>query len=119
MDKSTHNGEPPFIPKIFDSNEWIDVYQRLKEDIADAFDSMSPDKLSSTGHRTTVSSLSRVGSQFEGVPLIPQLLRHRLHISVRKPDQAHFSIVDIPGLVSSKPSLIQLPAFAPIYLDLL
>jgi hypothetical protein len=107
MDMSTHNGDPPFQPKIFYSNEWIDVYQKLKQDIAEVFDLMSPDNLPpSTVSRTSAPSTNLAGNAVRSTPPPPQLLRHRLQISVRKPDQAHFSLVDIPGLVSSKSSLI-------------
>jgi hypothetical protein len=42
MDQSSGPGDPPFDTKTFDSNEWIDVYRELKQDIAEAFDLMSP-----------------------------------------------------------------------------
>lgn len=103
MDTASHNGDLPFEPKIYDSNEWIDVYQHLKEDIAEAFDSMSLDNLPPSGvSRTSAPSINRSRNDVPRASHIPQLLRHRLQISVRKPDQAHFSIVDIPGLVSGK-----------------
>lgn len=95
----------PFLPKSFESDEWVEVYQNLREDIDDAFDKMSPAHLlpPGTGIPHTGPQV-RQGNSTAGlrqVPL-PQLLRHRLQITVRKPNQAHFSIVDIPGLVSSK-----------------
>jgi hypothetical protein len=96
---------PPFLPKTFDSHDWAEVYQNLKGDIADAFDKMTPENLlplgaSGTGLQSGASNRS-AGPRSNP---IPQLLKHRLEITVRKPDQAHFSIVDIPGLVSSKSS---------------
>ena len=96
----------PFKPKTFDSHEWAEVYQNLKRDIADAFDMMSPENLLPLGApRTDLQSMPSNRSAGPRSNPIPQLLKHRLEISVRKPDQAHFSIVDIPGLVSSKYSL--------------
>jgi hypothetical protein len=105
----------PFPPKSFESDEWVEVYQKLREDIDDAFDKMSPIHLLPPG-------ISRKGAQAKhGIsstglrpPPIPQLLKHRLQITVRKPNQAHFSIVDIPGLVSSK-SLSELQFFSYIH----
>jgi GTPase SAR1 family protein len=95
----------PFTPKTFDSDEWAGVYQNLKQDIADAFDMMSPDNLFPSGaSRRDMHSRHGIRSGGLRSTPIPQLLKHRLEISVRKPDQAHFSIVDIPGLVSSKSS---------------
>jgi hypothetical protein len=106
MDMASHNGDPPFTPRIFDANEWTEVYQNLTEDIADVFDLMSPDKLPPPA-ASKVASPSRNRPKYVGQPhATPQLLRHRLEISVRKPDQAHFSIVDIPGLVRSKSSFL-------------
>lgn len=94
----------PFPPKTFESDEWVEVYQNLREDINDAFDKMSPVHLPTPVAWkyvfTGTGSLSSVRP-----PLLPQLLKHRLQITVRKQNQAHFSIVDIPGLVSSKPPL--------------
>ncbi|KAF4637351.1 hypothetical protein G7Y89_g707 [Cudoniella acicularis] len=72
----------PFPPKSLESEEWVEVYQNLREDINDAFDKMSPTNLLSPGSSK-------------------ELLKHRLQITVRKRNQAHFSIVDIPGLISS------------------
>ena len=46
MDSS---GDLPFEPKSYDSNEWKNVYQNLKEDIAAAFDMMSPQNLPAAG----------------------------------------------------------------------
>jgi hypothetical protein len=93
----------PFPPKSFESEEWVEVYQNLREDIDDAFDKMSPTQLppsgiSSNGTQANIGSGSKASRQAPR----PQLLRHRLQITVRKPNQAHFSIVDVPGLVSSK-----------------
>lgn len=84
----------PFPPRSFESDEWVEVYQNLREDIKDAFERLSPiNNEAEQGVRSTGS---------RALPK-PQLLKYRLHITVHKPNQAHFSIVDIPGLVSSKP----------------
>lgn len=99
----------PFPPKSFESEEWVEVYQNLREDIDDAFDKMSPTQLpppSSNGAKANLGSSSKTSRQSP----MPQLLRHRLLITVRKSNQAHFSIVDVPGLVSSK--LLQLQLFS-------
>ena len=87
---------------MFNSVEWSEVYQKLKGDIADTFYQMSPENLSPIGDAgralsTPGNQWARVGSNHPD-----KLLKHTLVISVRKPDQAHFSIVDIPGLISSK-----------------
>jgi hypothetical protein len=104
MDMSSHNGDPPFTPITFDDDKWTKVYQRLTEDIADVFDLMSPDQLPLPA-ASKIATPSRNRPKYAGqLHATPQLLRHRLQISVRKPDQAHFSIVDIPGLVRSKSS---------------
>jgi GTPase SAR1 family protein len=96
----------PFPPKTFDSHDWAEVYQNLKEDIADAFAKMSPENIIPLGvPRTDLQPRPSNRSTVPRSNPVPQLLKHRLEISVRKPDQAHFSIVDIPGLVSSKSSL--------------
>jgi hypothetical protein len=89
--------EPPFESKAYENEEWVQVYQQLKLDIADAFDKMSPTNLLSP--EATQQEKSSRGMRARAKP---QLLRHRLQITVRKPNQAHFSIVDIPGFVSSK-----------------
>jgi len=115
MDGPSTSQAAPFPPKGFESDEWVEVYQKLREDIDDAFDKMSPIHLLPPG-------ISRKGAQAKhGIsstglrpPPIPQLLKHRLQITVRKPNQAHFSIVDIPGLVSSK-SLSELQFFSYIH----
>jgi hypothetical protein len=90
----------PFPPKSFESDEWVEVYQNLREDIDDAFDKMGPMHLLPPGNLMQ----ARQGISSTGLrpPPMPQLLKHRLQITVRKLNQAHFSIVDIPGLVSSK-----------------
>lgn len=82
MDNKTSSADPPFEPKTFDHTEWIEVYQKLKEDIADAFDAMSLEKLPPT----------RTPGSKTGAPL-NRLLRHRLQITVRKPDQVRISEV--------------------------
>ena len=59
MDKSFSSGDPPFEPRAFDSNEWIDVYQNLKHDIAEAFDLMTP-KEKPSPESPDVSTLPKV-----------------------------------------------------------
>ncbi|KAH6680847.1 P-loop containing nucleoside triphosphate hydrolase protein [Halenospora varia] len=98
---STSQAEP-FPPKSFDSDEWVEVYQNLRVDIDDAFDKMSPTHLLPPGNsKKGAQAKHGISSTALRAPPIPQLLKHRLQITVRKPNQAHFSIVDIPGLVSS------------------
>ncbi|TVY62905.1 Dynamin-1-like protein, partial [Lachnellula suecica] len=100
MDDPTQ--EAPFPPKVYESGEWVDVFQKLRGDIDDAFGEMSPEHLPAPGKpKRGDQANQRVGSTSSRQTPIPQLLRHRLQITVRKPDQAHFSIVDVPGLVSS------------------
>jgi len=95
----------PFLPKSYESDDWVDVYQHLREDIDDAFERMGPAHLLPPGTGVPHTGLpARQGNTavvLRQLP-VPQLLRHRLQITVRKRNQAHFSIVDIPGLVSSK-----------------
>jgi hypothetical protein len=103
MEGPTTAQAAPFPPKSFESDEWVEVYQRLREDIDDAFDKMSPIHLLPAGiSKKGVQAKHGISSTGLRPPPIPQLLKHRLQITVRKPNQAHFSIVDIPGLVSSK-----------------
>ena len=96
----------PFPPKIFESDKWVEVYKNLREDIDDAFDKMSPVHLVPPEvSKQGVQAKNGFGSTGPRAAPIPQLLKHRLQITVRQLNQAHFSIVDIPGLVSSKPLL--------------
>jgi hypothetical protein len=100
-DGTSISQDAPFPPKTFDSDKWAEVYQNLKLDIAGAFDIMSQEnQLRSVVPKTDMQTQNGIRSA--GPRFIPQLLRYRLEISVRKPDQAHFSIVDIPGFVNSK-----------------
>jgi hypothetical protein len=99
MGGSNTSQAAPFAPKSFESDEWVEVYRKLKEDIDEAFDKMSPTNLLSPGSSKAVQTKYGISSASDKPP---QLLKHRLQITVRKPNQAHFSIVDIPGLVSSK-----------------
>jgi GTPase SAR1 family protein len=112
MDPASSIQAAPFLPKTYESDDWVEVYQHLREDIDDAFDKMSPAYLLPPGV-SHIGMQTRQGSGTAGarqLPL-PQLLKHRLQITVRKPNQAHFSIVDVPGLVSSKPfSKLQNPS---------
>jgi hypothetical protein len=111
MDNPSTSQVPPFPPKSFESDEWVDVYRNLRGDIDDAFEKMSPIYLLPPGVSKRVQA-KHASSSTDGTPdPIPQLLKHRLQITVRKPNQAHFSIVDIPGLVSRKP-LSQLQLFS-------
>jgi GTPase SAR1 family protein len=115
MDGPSTSQAPPFPPKSFESDEWVEVYQNLREDIDDAFDKMSPIHLLPPGiSKKGVQAKHGISSTGLRPPPIPQLLKHRLQITVRKPNQAHFSIVDIPGLVSSKP-LSELQLFSYIH----
>ncbi|KAH8786955.1 P-loop containing nucleoside triphosphate hydrolase protein [Hyaloscypha finlandica] len=102
MDGSSPSQAAPFLPKSFESDEWVEVFQHLREDIDDAFKKMSPDPLLPSGI-SKKEVHPRLGISSTGPrPLpIPQLQKHRLQITVRKPNQAHFSIVDIPGLISN------------------
>jgi hypothetical protein len=103
MDSPNTPQAAPFPPKSFESDDWVDVYQNLREDINDAFDKMGPmHLLAPRNPNLGVQVRQGVSSTGLRAPSIPQLLKHRLQITVRKLNQAHFSIVDIPGLVSSK-----------------
>lgn len=115
MDGPSTSQAEPFPPKSFDSDEWVEVYQNLRVDIDDAFDKMSPTHLLPPGNsKKGAQAKHGISSTALRAPPIPQLLKHRLQITVRKPNQAHFSIVDIPGLVSSK-SLSELQLFSHTY----
>jgi hypothetical protein len=104
MDGPSASQAAPFSPKSFESDEWVEVYQKLREDIDDTFDKMSPIHLLPPGiSQTGLQAKHGISSAGLKPTPIPQLLKHRLQITVRKPNQAHFSIVDIPGLISSKP----------------
>jgi hypothetical protein len=100
MGGSNTSQAAPFAPKSFESDGWVEVYRKLKEDIDEAFDEMSPTNLLPPGISKKAIQTKYEASSASDRP--PQLLKHRLQITVRKPNQAHFSIVDIPGLVSSK-----------------
>jgi len=109
MDGSSPPQAAPFPPKSFESDDWVEVFQHLREDIDDAFNKMSPDHLLPPGiSKKEVHPRHGISSMGPRPLPIPQLLKHRLQITVCKPNQAHFSIVDIPGLISSKP-LSELP----------
>jgi GTPase SAR1 family protein len=115
MDGSSPSQVAPFPPKSFESDDWVEVFQHLREDIDDAFNKMSPDHLLPPGiSKKEVHPRHGISSMGPRPLPIPQLLKHRLQITVRKPNQAHFSIVDIPGLISSKP-LPELPFFSYIH----
>ena len=100
MDDPGTSQAAPFPPKSFESDDWVEVYQNLREDIDDAFDRMGPIHLLPPGN--SKKGKQGISSTSMRPPPMPQLLKHRLQITVRKLNQAHFSIVDIPGLVSSK-----------------
>jgi hypothetical protein len=100
MGGSNTSQAAPFAPKSFESDGWVEVYRKLKEDIDEAFNEMSPTNLLPPGVSKKAVQTKHGTSSASDRP--PQLLKHRLQITVRKPNQAHFSIVDIPGLVSSK-----------------
>jgi hypothetical protein len=103
MDDSSASQAAPFPPKSFESNTWVGVYEKLREDIKDAFEKMGPDHmLPPADSRPRVQTKQGTNSTKSRLPPVPQLLKHRLQITVRKPNQAHFSVVDIPGLISSK-----------------
>jgi len=115
MDSSSTSQAAPFSPKSFESDDWVEVFQHLREDIDDAFNKMSPDHLLPPGiSKKEVHPRHGISSMGPRPLPIPQLLKHRLQITVRKPNQAHFSIVDIPGLISSKP-LSEVPFFSYIH----
>ncbi|KAN0098347.1 P-loop containing nucleoside triphosphate hydrolase protein [Hyaloscypha variabilis] len=99
MDGTGTSQAAPFPPKSFESDDWVEVYQNLREDIDDAFDKMGPIHLLPPGN--SKKGKQGISSTSMRPPPMPQLLKHRLQITVRKLNQAHFSIVDIPGLVSS------------------
>ncbi|KAH8662949.1 P-loop containing nucleoside triphosphate hydrolase protein [Tricladium varicosporioides] len=102
MDSPSTFQVEPFSSKSFESDKWVEVYQQLREDIDDAFDKMSPTHLPPPGiSNNAAQAKQRIGSTDLRSHPVPKLLKHRLQITVRKPNQAHFSIVDIPGLVSS------------------
>ena len=106
MDGPSTSDAAPFPPKNFESDEWVEVYQNLREDIDDAFDKMSQIHLLAPGNsKEGVEAMRGTSSTSIRPPPTPQLLKHRLQITVRKTNQAHFSIIDIPGLVSSKYTL--------------
>ena len=92
---------PQFAPKTFEADDWIEVYQKLRDEIAESYDEMNlvhllPHGVPEKGKEWNSSTGPRP-------PPVPQLSRHRMQITVRTRNQAHFSIVDIPGFISSKP----------------
>lgn len=104
MDNSSHILAAPLEPMIFDDDNWQTVELNLKQDIADVFEAMSVDNLPTTTVSNSNGSFKKNTEQ--KVTRMPQLLRHRVQITVRTKDQAFFSIVDIPGLISRMLSII-------------
>ncbi|KAI9935113.1 hypothetical protein MW887_000734 [Aspergillus wentii] len=74
-----------FPPREYYGETWNDVFPHLQEDLAAAFAEMNdPENFQDEGPNTQQGFLR------EDV----------MRVNVHKPDQAHFSVVDIPGLVS-------------------
>jgi ABC-type glutathione transport system ATPase component len=90
-------------PREYYGDSWLDVSQHLQEDLKDAFDSVSP-KSTDKGDENAVghSAIQRMRRIRQRVQLTEDVMR----VDVYKPDQAHFSVVDIPGLVSGNNTLI-------------
>jgi hypothetical protein len=97
------SGTRHFDKKEYTGDEWLDVYRHLKDDILKAHSELSaelvPNDSASTrrlsGGHSPRSRSNRRDKQ-------PQLLDDVLQISVLMPEEAHFSVIDIPGLVHSK-----------------
>ena len=81
------------FPKTYTNGSWSDVYRHLKEDLIEAFAVM---KMKQKVHQRSAAASGRKNSK------PARLQEDIMTVEVSKPDQAHFSIVDIPGLVNSK-----------------
>ena len=77
-----------FTPREYSGETWADVSQHLREDLEEIFDELHTD-----------SAIKRLGSK---VGQLSHLREEVMKVNVYKHDQAHFSVVDIPGLVSGK-----------------
>lgn len=88
-----------FKPIEYRNDDWRNVYRQLKDDIRKAFERMRPTKSAGddTGRkRNTFKENKRATANPQ-----PQFREDIMTVEVVKPDQAHFSIVDVPGLASS------------------
>lgn len=94
---------PDDFPKKFTGEKWSDVYRNLKLDISEAYSAMKRNQASSRNGTT-----SRADRKIRIAPLA-RLQEDIMTIEVAKADQAHFSVVDIPGLVSSRYTTISCP----------
>ncbi|KAL9616211.1 MAG: hypothetical protein Q9160_008901 [Pyrenula sp. 1 TL-2023] len=83
------------FPKEYTGEKWSDVYRNLKSDIEEAYSAMKRNQTSSRD-----GAASRADRKRRAAPLA-RLQEDIMTIEVAKADQAHFSVVDIPGLVST------------------
>ncbi|KAL9114863.1 MAG: hypothetical protein Q9227_001106 [Pyrenula ochraceoflavens] len=88
---------PKTFPKVYANVSWSDVYRQLKKDIAEAFEEMESIKCG-----TSEGSRPREGHGHKDQQR-SKLKEDIMTIEVSKPNQAHFSVVDIPGLVNNSP----------------
>lgn len=80
------------FPIEYRNDDWDTVNSRLLDSIKEAFDGM---------RRRSDEEKAAATSDLVGIPQA-RLRNDIMTIKVEKPGQAHFSIVDIPGLVSSE-----------------
>lgn len=72
----------PFLPRKYSNESWASVSHHLKEDLEDVFAKQH-------AQNKTPAGRGRLHDQV-------------MRVNVYKHDQAHFSVVDIPGLISGK-----------------
>ncbi|KAJ5546970.1 hypothetical protein N7494_004555 [Penicillium frequentans] len=76
----------PFLPRKYSNESWASVSHHLKEDLEDVFAKQHAQNKTPGGHD---------GNAGRG-----RLHEQVMRVNVYKHDQAHFSVVDIPGLIS-------------------
>ncbi|KAJ5898556.1 hypothetical protein N7504_008844 [Penicillium tannophilum] len=76
----------PFLPRKYSNESWASVSHHLKEDLEDVFAKQHAQNKTPAGHDGNAGR-SRLHEQV-------------MRVNVYKHDQAHFSVVDIPGLIS-------------------
>lgn len=84
------------MPRKYSNESWQNVSQHLKEDLEDVFAKQHAQNKASGGHGEK-AGLGRLQEQV-------------MKVNVYKHDQAHFSVVDIPGLISGKSLISRSPS---------
>ncbi|KAJ5660221.1 hypothetical protein N7507_006672 [Penicillium longicatenatum] len=82
----TKGGGNTFLPREYSNESWANVSQHLKEDLKDVF-----------AQQHAQSKTPRVHGGKAG---LDRLHEQVMRVNVYKHNQAHFSVVDIPGLIS-------------------